>query len=188
MIRLLLRAYPAAWRDRYGAELEQLAADSGLSAGTAIDIVRAGLNERQRSVARSLGGTTMLLGPAYRHPDRLALLSLIVVTPTLLFVVGSLLAFQLGIQALVGPMESAAALLNGVNFLDLLLVIAPALALALAILPLVRLDVRMSEAGREVVVGLRLRAANVLVGLTALAIGLILVWYFLTEAAIEAGV
>ena len=130
----------------------------------------------------------MLIGPAYRHPGRLALLALIVLTPTLLFVVGSLLAYQLGVQAFVGPMESANAILNGQRVLDLLLVMSPAIALLLALIPLVRLDFRTSDVGREAVVGLRMRAANVAVGLIALAIGGVLLWHIVFESVMERGV
>jgi len=188
MIRLLLLAYPAAWRRRYGAELAQLIDDSGLSATGAVDIIRAGLTERRRSVTRSLtGGTGMLIGPAYRHPSGLALLGLLVLAPTLLFVVGSLLAYQLGIQALVGQMESANAVLNGQRLLDLVIILSPAIALVLAMIPLVRLDFRITEVGREAVVGLHLRAANVAVGLIAIAIGGLLVWHIVFESVMEIG-
>lgn len=188
MIRILLLAYPAAWRSRYGAELEQLVDDSGLNPAAALDIVRAGLSERRRSMTQShLGGTGMLIGPAYRHPSRLAILALVVLAPTLVFVVGSLLAYQLGVQALVGPMESANALLNGQRFLDLILVLSPAIALLLALVPLVRLDFRTSNVGREAVLGLRLRAANVALGLAAVAIGGLLLWHIVFESVMELG-
>ena len=188
MIRLLLALYPAAWRRRYGDELAQLVDDSGLSAGAVIDIVRAGLVERRQSWKQSLtGGTGMLIGPAHRHPSRLALLAMVVLLPTLTFVVGSILAYQLGFQGLIGPMESASALLNGQRFLDLALVISPAIALLLALVPLVRLDVRSGEFGREAVVGLRLKAANVAVGLVALAVGGLLVWHIVLESVLELG-
>jgi len=188
VIRLLLALYPATWRRRYGEELAQLVDDSGLDFAATLDIVRAGLTERRRGLTQSLtGGTGMLVGPAYRHPGRLAVLALVVLAPTLVFVVGSLLAYQLGVQALVGPMESANALLNGQRFLDLVLVVSPAIALLLAIVPLVRLDLRSSEIGREAVVGLRLRAANVAVGLVALAIGGILLWHIVFESVMELG-
>ena len=129
----------------------------------------------------------MLIGPAYRHPSRLAVLALIVLAPTLVFVLGSLLAYQLGIQALVPPMESANAVLNGQRFLDLLLIVSPAIALCLAVVPLVRLDFRSSDVGREAVVGLRLRAGNVVVGLVALAVGGVIVWHIVFESVMELG-
>jgi hypothetical protein len=186
MIRLLLLAYPAAWRRRYGPELEQLVDDSGMSAAGALDILRAGLVERRRSLTKTLtGDKNMLIGPAYRHPARLAVLALVVLSPTLGFVVGSLLAYQLGAQAFIGPMEAANAFLNRHRFLDLLLVISPAIALLLAVVPLVRLDFRVGDVGREAVLGLRLRVANVAVGFIALAIGGLLAWHIVFESALE---
>jgi hypothetical protein len=84
-------------------------------------------------------------------------------------------------------MESANSLLNGQRLLDLVLVVSPAIALLLAIVPLVRLDFRSTELGREAVVGLRLRAANVAVALIALAVGGVLVWHIVFESVMELG-
>jgi hypothetical protein len=69
MIDLLLRLYPAAWRDRYGDELRDLVADTGLTPRVALDLARAAAIERRESVVRALtGGVSMTVGPAWRHP------------------------------------------------------------------------------------------------------------------------
>jgi hypothetical protein len=51
--RLLLRAFPRAWRERYGDELDALIARADAGRGvrirTALDVVRAGLGERLRT-------------------------------------------------------------------------------------------------------------------------------------------
>ena len=46
MKRLLLRLYPAAWRRRYGDELDQLVEDVGLRPSVVLDLARNGLRER----------------------------------------------------------------------------------------------------------------------------------------------
>jgi hypothetical protein len=183
VIRLLLLFYPEPWRRRYGAELEQLVSDTGLSTRSAIDICRSGLAERRHVLADALnGGSTMVIGPAYRHPRGLALGAAAVLAPTFVFVVGSLLAYQLGVVALQPLMDEVNRWLAGKSVLDVVIVASPAIALLLALVPLVRVEMRPGAAGREAVIGIRLRTANVLVGVAALAIGAVLVWYFVFES------
>lgn len=42
-MKLLIRLYPRAWRERYGPEFEALLHDEGVTIGRALDIARAGL-------------------------------------------------------------------------------------------------------------------------------------------------
>ena len=140
MIRLLLLAYPAAWRRRYGDELAQLVTDSGLGLTVALDLVRRGFVERGRAIRSSLaGGTGMSIGPAYRHPAGLAVAAMLILLPTLLFVVGSILAYQLGVASLHPPMDAANRWLAGSRLADMALMLAPVVALLLAVLPMVQL-------------------------------------------------
>ena len=78
-MRWLLRLYPRAWRERYGNELTHLVDETGLSLGAAVDVTRGAINE-WAVVARDAlhGGTTMVIGPAYRHPTWWALIGLAV--------------------------------------------------------------------------------------------------------------
>ena len=190
VIRWLLRLYPAGWRSRYGDEVAQLVTDAGgLTVGTGINLIQGGLRERGREFRNDLiGGGGMTIGPAYRHPTGLALLGLVVLGPVLLVVVGSLLVYQLGIGALQQPMDSLNAWLSTApRFVDLLLVLSPAIALCIAAAPLLRFDVTSDTSGREAHLGVRLRAANVVVGLLALGIGVVLVWHIVSESVLQAG-
>ena len=188
MIRVLLLAFPRAWRRRYGDELTQLIADTGLTPGVAVDLLRSGLHERALSVGDALkGGFGMTIGPAWRHPRGLALTSLAVLAPVLIFVIGSMLAYQLGVDALRGPLESINSWLATRRLADLALVVSPAVALALALAPLVRLDLRVGDGGHEAVFGIRLRLANVVVAVLAIAIGSLLLWHIVFESVMEAG-
>lgn len=186
MIGLLLRLYPGRWRDRYGEELKSLVSETGLGPAAVIDITRAAAQERQRSVAKALaGGMTMTVGPARRHPTGWAVVAFALMAPTVIFVIGSMLAYQLGIGT--AAMDSANAWLNAQpRLIDLLLVLAPAIALVLAIVPLLRLDLSSGNGG-ELLVGVRLRRLNVLVSLIALAVGGLLVWHIVWESVLQVG-
>ena len=188
MTRLLLLAFPRAWRHRYGEELSQLVNDVGLSPRIAVDLVATGLIERLRAVKSAvLRGTKMFIAPAWRHPRGATLLALVVLAPVMTFVVGSILAYQLGVAALVGPLESINAWLAPNGIVSLLLVISPVVALLLALSPLVRLELRPGESGSEAVVGLRLRLGNLAMGGLALVIGALLAWHVVVESLAERG-
>lgn len=189
MIRILLRLYPPAWRERYGAELVELVSDTGLGPRVAVDLVRAAMRERRRSLGTAIaGGTTMALGPAWRHPNGWALAGLTILAPTLAFVIGSLLAYQLGVASVQGTMDAANAWLAAQPpIVDLLLVTAPGVALLAAVAPLLRVELRQADGGREAVVAVKLRALNVAIGLLALAVGGLLVWHIVAESVLQTG-
>jgi hypothetical protein len=188
MIRLLLFLYPRAWRERYGDELADLVGDTGVSSAVAIDLAR-GAFAQWAVVARNAlnGGTTMVIGPAYRHPRSWALLALLLLAPTLLFTTLSLLTYQLGLTGLSGVMDPVNRWLDGQRVLDLLLVAAPVVALLLAVAPLVRVELRSSDSGREAVLGLRLKGLNMVVGLLALLIGGLLLGHIVFESVLQVG-
>ena len=188
MIRFLLLAYPPKWRHRYGEELARLVDDIGLSPRVAVDLMAAGLAERRRSMKTAVvGDMLMVIGPASRHPRGLALLALVVLAPVLVFVLGSVLAYQLDVSPLVGPLESINSWLGARPIVDVFLVVSVAVALVLALAPLVRLELRSGESGSEAVVGVRLRLANLVVGGLALVIGALLAWHVVFESIVEVG-
>jgi hypothetical protein len=61
--RALLRLYPSAWRNQYGAELADLLETHDLPIGSVVDIVRGALWQRLRTIspAMVLGGGAMLV-------------------------------------------------------------------------------------------------------------------------------
>jgi len=189
-MRRLLQLYPREWRERYGEELDQLVTDDGgLTVGTGMDLINGGLRERGRALRNDLiGGGGMTIGSAYRHPTGLALIALVVLAPVLFFVLGSMLVYQLGLTSLQAPMDSINGWLNGApRFVDLALVVSPAVALCLAAIPLLRFEVTSSNGGQEAHLGVRLRAANVVVSLLALGVGLLLLWHIVFESVMQVG-
>jgi hypothetical protein len=188
MTRLITRLYPRSWRERYGAELSDLIDETGMTPHVALDVAHGAAREWASQARLGLaGGGSMVIGPAWRHPRMWAAIALVVLAPTGTFVLLSILAYQLGVTGLVGLMEPVNRWLNGARVLDLLVVASPAVALVLAVAPLVRLELRKSDAGREAVLGLRLQVANVMIGLLALVIGGLLVGHIVLESVLERG-
>jgi hypothetical protein len=189
VIGLLLRLYPGRWRERYGDELKSLVSETGLGPAAVLDITRAAARERQRSAELALaGGVTMTVGPAWRHPTGWAAFATLVLAPTAIFVFGSLLAYQFGISAFISAMESASTWLQAQpRIVDLLLVIAPLAAAFVALLPLMRIELRNADGEHELGLTLRLRWLNLVVAGIALAVGALLVWHIVWESVLQVG-
>jgi hypothetical protein len=181
MTRLILRLYPARWRARYGDELAALLAETGLGPRTWVDLVRGGLRERVRP-ARN-GGITMKLEPAWRHPGRWSAAAALLILPTALVVGLSLLAHELGVTPLTAWVDPMMRAVDAARPVDLYLVVAPLLGLAVALAPLVRLDLTDGEAR----IAIRARAANLAVAVVALGLGLLLIGHIVTESVLRAG-
>lgn len=188
MTRLLLALYPRAWRKRYGAELLDLIADTGLTPRVAVDVARGAAREWAGTTRLALaGGASMTIGPAYRHPRSWAVIALALLAPTLLFTLLSMLTYQLGITGLASVMDPLNSWLNGQRVLDLLLVAAPAGALFLAAAPLCRLDLQRGEKSASATVDIRLIVLNVMVVLLALLTGGLLMGHIVLESVLELG-
>ena len=188
MTRLITRLYPREWRERYGEELSDLIDETGMTPRVAIDVARGAAREWTSQARLALsGGGTMVIGPAWRHPQLWAAIALIVIAPTALFVLLSIFAYQLGATWLVTFMEPVTRWMQSVRVVDLILVVSPAIALLIAAAPLVRLELHREATGREAVLGVRLKAANVLIGLLALFIGVLIVGHILTESVLGVG-
>ncbi|HEX2221961.1 MAG TPA: hypothetical protein VHK06_05500 [Candidatus Limnocylindria bacterium] len=179
--RFLLLLYPAAWRARYGEELMTLIEESGTRGTDLLDVARAGIRLRLAATLPTDGGLPMLLRSAHRHPTAFALAGLLVMLPTLLLAGLSLLGHELGVGPIAQRVDPMIAALTESRAVDVALVLAPALALLVAVAPLVRVGVARDEGAPVATVAVRLRAMNVAVALAAVAIGLVLVWHAAVE-------
>ena len=192
-MRRLLRLYPAAWRERYEEELGDLLAELPATPSGVLDLIRCALLERSRArwrITRThpipAGDQPMFDHPLHRHPTSLALLGLLLVTPTLVFVVVSVLAYQLavpGLGALVTPVISSVA---SAPWIDVLLLTAPFAAALLAVVPLVGVQGGRTDGALRVTLSLRARALNVTVLVLSILLGGLLLGYLLTEFLLEA--
>lgn len=163
-----IRAYPLAWRVRYEPELHALVDDGDSGLPDAVDLA-AGAIRRHLN-----GGAPMRFEPAHRHPLAFAVLALVILAPTLVFVVLSAAGF--GVTWLTGP-----------RIVDLGLVLAPVAAFVLAALPL--LDARVERGVDGPMLALRVRAlpANVIVGMVAMVLAAFLIGHIVTESVLQLG-
>ncbi|MEP7360486.1 MAG: hypothetical protein ABI744_02795 [Chloroflexota bacterium] len=178
MSRLITRLYPRAWRERYGTELSDLIDETGMSGRVAFDVAR-GASQEWTSQARLAlaGGGSMVIGPAWRHPTAWAVVGAVVLLPTVLFIALSALAIS-------NPFGDQ---FTSQRYLDLALLLAPALAALLAALPLVRVSYTPADGGPVATLSVRLRAVNMVVVITGLGITCLLVGHVLFESVLRLG-
>ena len=129
----------------------------------------------------------MTLGLAWRHPTAWAVAAGLVLLPTLFFVGISMLTYQFGVTGLASIADPLNSWLNSQRFLDLILVTAPAVAVVLAAVPLLRLSLTKEDGGQSANIGVRLRAANIGICVLALAVGGLLIGHIVWESVLELG-
>ena len=188
LLRLLLRCYPPAWRQRYGGELIDLIAEAPMTPRVVVDVASAGLRQRLHATRLAVsGGTIMTIGPAWRHPTAFAVVGAILLLPTFAFVGASLLGYELGIGAVRGLIEPISTAMNQLRVVDLLLVAAPPVAFLAAVAPLVRFGVERRDGALEAVVAVRARPLNVVIGLVAVMLAGLLIWHIVVESVLQLG-
>jgi hypothetical protein len=173
--------YPRRWRARYELELRGLIDEMDPDANDAVDLAASAVREHLA------GGTTMRFEPAYRHPFAFAATALVLMGPTLLFVLLSIVGHELGFSAVAAVVDPVLVAITRPRAVDLALVIAPAIALLLAVLPL--LDLGLERDDRTPTVAIRVRAlpSNLAVAGIAALLGAALVAHIVAESVLHAG-
>jgi hypothetical protein len=183
LARAVIRAYPPAWRARYGDELEALISELRVQPRDLIDLVRA--VTRERVAARRTGGAPMPQPVAGWRARALAALAVVVTLPTLVFMLVNLLQYNLRLLPegsdwyfiRIGLAPEVAWLLPGL----------PILALGLSVASMARFGIDRTADG-AIVVSARYRphrlatAAAVLSGIVLVAV----IAYGLSENLLEA--
>lgn len=192
-MKRLLRLYPSAWRARYEEEVGELLDELPTDRSMVLDLVRGAFAERGRAVWRRIpvtpipaGGPPMLEHPLQRHPTSLALLALLLVAPTFLFVLVSLLAYQIAVPGLAAAVEPGLEVLTALRGVDPFLLGAPFLAFLVAVVPLVGIGLGRADGELHVTISLRARGLNVVVLILCLLAGGLLVAYLVSEFLFEA--
>ena len=167
LIRACLRLYPRSWRDRYADEVLVLVEDAGAGIGDLIDLAVGGLVRRADDLHR---GAPM---PSFFRWSILVLAA-VVAMPTAIFIGFQLLDPNVG---LVPP-----------GYTNWLIPLLPAVALLMALTPVVRVEVRRDEAGVTTVTTriLPMRRALVAVVIFCGAVLGVVVGYGISENLLEA--
>ena len=179
--RVVLRLYPAPWRERYADEVSALVDDADGGLRDVADLGRGALSQHLN------GGIPMRFEPAHRHPGPFALVAALVLLPTALVAGVSLLGHELGMTAIANAVDPFVAAIDEYRPLDLALVLAPAVALLLAVLPLIELSLERSAEGAALAVRVRAVGWNLVVAAIALVVGLVLVGHIVTESVLRVG-
>jgi len=187
MARASLRLYPGAWRARYGDELAALVEEVEPRGRDLVDLALVGIGLRVSSLRTGNGGFSMIIGPAQRHPTAFAVGAMALMLPTVAFVMLSLLGHELGLAGIAERVDPVISAVTAPRFIDLALVMAPAVSLLLAVAPVVELGLRGTSGQLVVTVGLHLRTGNLAVAAIALTVGAFLVGHILVETVLHAG-
>jgi hypothetical protein len=192
-MKRLLRLYPSAWRARYEAEVAELLDELTTNRSMLLDLIRGAVVERARAASRLLpvhpvpaGGPLMLEHPLQRHPTSLALLALVMVAPTFLFVFVSLLAYEISVPGLATAVEPALQALTAPGWVDLFLLGAPFVAFLVAVVPLVGLGWGRTAGELHFTLSLRARALNLAVLTLCVLLGGLLIGHLVSEFLYEA--
>ena len=110
-----------------------------------------------------IGGAPMRFEPARRHPFAFAIAGLVIMAPTLVFLTLSLIGHELGFSAVASVVDPIIVSVTKPRVVDLALVGAPLIALALAVLPLLDLRVESNDEGPTLALRVRALTANVIV-------------------------
>lgn len=159
LMRLALRLYPDAWRRRYGPEVTQLIDDGRASPADLVDLVT-----RAPFVATLRGEASTMNGHLVAHPIRLALVALAITLPTTIFVGVAVLKYVLGVPGPFDAIEPTVTPFITHPIGETILVLAPYVAFALAVLPFARLRLGWRE-------GRLAASVNAAVPLTSLVVG-----------------
>lgn len=191
-MKRLLRLYPPTWRTRYQVEVGDLLEEVPSSRGAALDLLRGAFREWIHLAARPalalgqpVGGPPMLANPLQRHPTSLALLALVVVAPTLVFILFSMLAYEIGVPGLTARIEPIVQAVTAPRWVDLYLLLAPFVAFLIALVPLLRIGFATDGPELRVTLGVRARAFNLVVLVICVLLGGLLAGHILVEFLYE---
>jgi hypothetical protein len=184
LARLLIRAYPPAWRRRYGTEYVALLEDVPPTPSTITDAVGAGIALRARSATKSLmtsGGPAVTIDFGGWHARTFALLAILLALPTAVVLALSGLAYNLNISGVAPAIDAIQRQIGGSRVVYLALMAAPVLAFVIAVLPVLRFSIRR-EAG-ELMISFAIRGRALT--LVAVVLSLLLIAFFAGHNASE---
>jgi hypothetical protein len=181
-LRMLLRLYPRRWRQRYEDEVLALLEERSPRPGDLVDLIawslRAHLGSRPIEL---LGGAFAVIERSSAHATRLALVGLLVLLPTLILIVLSILKYVLGIPAPFDALEPVVTPLVTHPIGETVVTIAPYIALLLAVVPTVRVDAGWRRSMLAGSIGFSAPAASILVAAASATVAVVMILYWVAE-------
>jgi len=167
LVRACLRLYPRSWRDRYADEVLVLVEDAGAGIGDLVDLAVGGLGRRAGELQRGAPMPSIVRWS-------ILVVAVVVAMPTAIFV---------GFELLTPNVVSMPP-----GYFNWLIPLLPAVALLIALAPVVRVRVGRDDAGVTTVTTrvLPMRRALVAVVIFCLALLGVVVSYGISENLLEA--
>lgn len=179
---LVIRLYPRRWRQRYESEVLALLAASEPRPGDLVDLIVCGFRAWTPGRPSLLvGGALSVLYRSSAHASRLALIGLLVLLPTLTLIVLSILKYILGIPGPFDAVEPTVTPFVTHPVGETAVTLAPYVALLLALIPTVRVQVRWHASRLAGSIAFSAPAANVLVAAASTAVAVFMVLYWVAE-------
>ena len=178
LTRLAVHLYPAAWRARYGDEFLAMLEQEDADLPILLNVIAHGVKARLRLERDSYGGNTMV-GSA--QPQRLALLGLIVMLPTSILVAAAILKYIVGVDGPFDALEPALTPIVTHPLGETVFVLAPYVALFLAMVPVTRLGLGWRTGRLSATMEVNAPALNVVVALASGLLAGFMVLYWVAE-------
>ena len=179
---LVIRLYPRRWRQRYESEVLALLAACEPRPADLVDLLICGV--RAWVPARPpllVGGALSVLHRSSAHANRLAVIGLLVLLPTLSLIVLSILKYIIGIPGPFNAVEPAVTPVVTHPVGETAVTLAPYVALLLALIPTVRIQVRWRESKLAGSIAFAAPAASVLVAAASTAVAVFMALYWVAE-------
>lgn len=115
------------------------------------------------------------------HPHRYAAAAFLIVLPTTLFFTFALLRYFIGVAGVLAALEPGVTALVSAPLVDLAIALAPYLALSVAVIPVVRPDLRWAGGRMTGSVEFAVPLANAVVALVSAALIVVMAGYLVLE-------
>ncbi len=175
-MRLALWLYPDAWRRRYGPEVRKLIDDGHARPTDLVDLFA------HAPLATTLRGeaTTMNRNLA-AHPMRVALVAVAITLPTAVFVGVAVLKYIVGVPGPFDAIEPTVTPFVTHPIGETIVVLAPYLAFALAIVPFMQLRLGRRDGRIAVTADLAVPLANLLIAALSATLIVVMGLYWVAE-------
>jgi len=176
LMRVAIRLYPAAWRQRYGPEVSQLIEDGHASPADLLDLVS------HAPFASTLRGEASTMNRQLAaHPLRVALAALAITLPTAVFVGVAVLKYVIGVPGPFDAIEPTVTPFITHPIGETVLILAPYLAFGLAILPFARLNLGWRDGRIAASADMAIPLTNLLIGGIAATLIVFMGLYWIAE-------